>query len=149
MSKAADRIPYHLRPQVTRPSVLVLHEKHGKQYFYVPDEEALFKAALEVLKARNCAHYYYKPEHPKDPGITKEQVEALPEVMKAEGKKKLSTYDQEIRQYEDCLRMYETIQKTIEEGDGRAAWRILRDRNDGEYERVSLEPVLQPGDYKR
>lgn len=135
------------RPFVERPIVLVLHEKHGNQYFYIPDEEALFRAALEVLTSRNKENYFYfKPEIP-NPELTKEQVDSLPPALKKEGEKKYLARKELILRQKYEAEEYESIQSTIKEKDGRKAWRILRDRNGGEYERVSLERLLKPGEY--
>lgn len=44
--------PKNPKPVLRGPAVLVLHEKHGDLFFHVPDEEALFKVALDIVEKR-------------------------------------------------------------------------------------------------
>lgn len=139
-ASAAER-----RPSVERPSVLILHEKHGNRYLLANSDQELHRAALAVLKARMEAGYFYRePEPPEDPGLTKEQVEALPASIRETAKKKLAQYLGDLRYYRDEKKLFEETQRALKEGDGRAAWEILRDRSDHEYERVELVRFEDP-----
>lgn len=136
------------RPDVKKPSVLILHEKHGDRHFLVRDDAELHVTALAVLKARHKSGYYYhRPEKPKDPGITQGQYDILPEALRPEAKRRLNTYSHELRWYESESEWYESMLRVIESGDGKAAWRLLRNR-DGEYERADLVPFQNPEEYR-
>ena len=135
--------PARPAPLIGRPSLLVLHEKHGDLYFHVPDEEALFKVALDIVAKRlRAGHWYLDPKdyEPKPPSVTKEQAEALPEgpVRKA-ALDELSSHARQVSEYRWIKEGWDTIHKAVEEKDGRLAWRVLRDHSDGEYQRVSIE----------
>jgi len=129
------------RPIITKPQLLVFKEKHGERYFHVPDDAALFKAALKVLSERfeeGC--WYYKPEDkPEPPDVTEAQIETLPKSLQAAAMQKRREYNNKLRDYQFELEIFELIEKAIEKKDGRAAWRILKDRAEGEYEGCDLE----------
>jgi hypothetical protein len=131
------------RPLVAEPSVLVLHEKHGEVYFHVPDEESLLRAALLVVKGRlKDGHWYYDPSNdaPKGPGMTKEQVAALPDgPIKADAEKRVAAHTSALRAWYSDVEGWKRVREAVDKDDGRAAWQVLRDYSDGEYQRVSLE----------
>ena len=138
-SEAIKRAP---RPAVEGPSVLVLHEKHGNQYFNVPDEPALFKAALEILKARLKAGWYYDPEDskPKDPGATRAEVGAMkPGPIRQFSAAVVRRYEEELRWWKHLKEQWLGIQQSVKDADAKLAWRLLRERSDHEYENVSIE----------
>lgn len=131
------------RPIVEEPMVLILHEKHGELHFHVPDESALFKIALDIVDKRlRAGHWYLDPKdyEPKNPGMTKEQAEALPEgpIRKA-ALDEIGRHQRQLNEYRWIKEGWETIQKAVKEKDGRLAWRVLRDHSDGEYQRATLE----------
>lgn len=138
-----------MKPVIDRPSVLVLHEKYGEIYFFVPNEETLFSTALEIVKARyNSGRYYSEPVHPGPAPITKEQIESLPDVMKDDGRKKLTAYVRELKFHRREKEMWDEFLEALKEEDGRAAWQFLYERGAYEYERVSIEKILGPGEYR-
>lgn len=131
------------RPVVEEPSLLICHEKHGDLHFHVPDEDAVFHTALDIVTKRlKAGHWYVNPKdyEPKNPGMTKEQAEALPEgpIRKA-ALQEIASHQRQIREYEGFKESWDAIHKAISEKDGRLAWQVLRDYSDGEYQRVSIE----------
>jgi hypothetical protein len=140
---AANKKPRPQRPIIEEPKLLVLHEKHGELYFHIPDEPTLFKVALDIVTKRAKSGYWYiDPEEykPITPSMTKEAAEALPEgPARKAALQEQATYKRERAVYADALETAEYIAKAINEKDGRAAWQVLRDHSDGEYQRVSLE----------
>jgi len=131
------------RPDVEEPCVLVLHEKHGTLHFHIPDEPTLHKVALDILTKRLRADvWYYDPaqDAPKGPGLTKEQAEALPEgSVKVNALKEVSRHAEALKRHAYEAGAFEELKKAVSEKNGKAAWRALRERGDGEYQRVSLE----------
>jgi hypothetical protein len=65
------------RPILSKPSVLICHEKHGEVYFLVNDDEDLFRVALSIVRGRLKAGWWYgEPgDAPTPPDFTKEDVE--------------------------------------------------------------------------
>lgn len=136
------------RPDVRKPSVLILHEKHGDKHFLVRDDAEPHATAMSILRARNkCGYFYFRPEKPKDVGITQKQYDGLPDALKPEAKRKLTSYARELRWYENESEWYETMLRVVESGDGKRAWRLLKSR-DGEYERADLVPFQDPVEYR-
>jgi len=129
------------RPIIREPHVLVFKEKHGDRYFHVPDDAALFAAALSVLTERKKEGYwYYKPEKkPEPPDVTEEQVATLPKSVQVNATVKIRAYKDALRRYEEEVEDFEEIERAVREKDGRAAWQILSDHGDGEYEGYDLE----------
>jgi hypothetical protein len=132
-----------VRPDVTRPCLLVLNEKHGRIYFHIPDEKTLHKVALDILMERVKAGYWYPDpvdSAPESPGLTKEQVDALPEgSIKSDAQKAMTRYQGHLRQHQREFKDFAELQSAITNMDGKAAWRALRQYGDGEYAGVSLE----------
>lgn len=122
---------------------MVLHEKHGELHFHIPDEATLFRVALDIVAKRlKAGHWYIDPKDyvPKDPGMTKEQAEALPEgPIKRAALQEVVSYQRRLSEYHGFKESWDDIQKAVKEKDGKLAWRVLRDYSDGEYQRVSLE----------
>lgn len=131
----------HVKKKVFVPGVVVLEEKHGTAYYNAPDEETLHKVALTILKGRHKAGYWYhKPEAPKKPDYTDPtEIAGLRGDLKKRAEERLTRYKGELAQYEDEKLRFEDIQKAVRENDGALAWRILRERSDYEYEKVTLE----------
>lgn len=142
MAKTPPRVPRALRPLVTEPSLLVLHEKHGDIYFHIPDEARLLVVALDILEKRDRAGYwYYEPDGPpKPPELSAGDIAKLPD-----GKTKdfalnaIREYNLVKRGYDNDVENVAARKKAIAEKNGRAAWQVLREHRDGEYQRVSLE----------
>lgn len=147
MTAVARRAP---RPLVPEPRLLVLAEKHGKRFFHIPDEATLFKFALSILKERHKAGYWYgKPDakdKPETPDVKAEEIDNLPKSLQDDARKKLRQYANELSAYERDVEAYEAIVKAIREKDGRAAWALLYDRRDYEYESIELEHYNRIGD---
>ncbi len=131
-----------LLPIVTTPSVVVCHEKHGNRYFSAKDDAELFETALKILKGRLArkGEWYYEPDVVKaDPGFTQADVDKLPAALKDDAQRKLKQSLNVATQYRREKAEWDRINKAVNENDGKLAWEVLRDRNDHEYEGVSLE----------
>lgn len=138
-------MPPKNRPHV--PSVLVCHEKHGNRYFNALTEEDLYKSALKIVKERSGPDYCYynDPEEfrASPPDIPREMVNAMPP-----GRTKDSLLNQWIAykrheaDHKESVDEYQRIANCIRDNDGKAAFRILCDRSDHEYERIEVEKLL-------
>ena len=135
-------------PIVTEPVLLVFEEKlvfeeeHGSRRYHIPDDATLFKASLKVLTERNEEGYWYpepEGEAPTPPDVKEADIPNLPKSLQDAARKQIRTYLESKRDYDKERVEYDAIQKAIESEDGRAAWDILYDRRDAEYEGVTLE----------
>lgn len=133
--------PRPARPIIEQPTLVILHEKHGQWHFLVQNDEDLFRVALSVVRGRQKQGYWYEKAGPKptEPGFTAAEIEKLPKALQADAQKKLQAYERDLRYWQEVNQNHQDITKCLAENDGRLAWRILRDRSDDEYERVSLE----------
>lgn len=132
------------RPIVSRPSVLLLHEKHGVGVFPANNDEDLFASALLVLTGRfRQGHWYHEPDKPRDLGYTREDLVKFPPGIQFDAANNLKNYAEEMEAYQREIEDYETIKQAVEKQDGRLAWAALKRRSDQryEYERVSIQPL--------
>lgn len=129
------------RPIIESPSLLVCHEKHGEVYFVVQNDEDIFRVALSIVRGRlRSGDWYCEPEgKPSKPDFTAEDIEKLPASLRKEAIRTLTGYQQALQSWEQDNESYTLIGRAVETQDGRAAWRVLRDYSDGEYQRVSIE----------
>lgn len=135
MQKEADT---PREPQAKRQA-LVAQEKHGTRVFDATTETALHKSALALVAERLKIGWYYEPEEPKKPELTKEQVEALPEgKIRKEAKRQHRDYRQELEEHEEDVEFWQNVQTALETQDGALAWKCLQHRDDHEYEQVYL-----------
>jgi hypothetical protein len=138
---------------VKEPSVLILKEKHGDRYFYIPDEAALHEAALEIVTERGKKGYYgpYLTK-PEDLDFTEEDINKLPALLQKEAgpalRAKLQKYKNEMRAWRQCEDEVAFIKKTVEMKHGENAYEILHMRDNAEYERTSLERFEKKGRYR-
>jgi hypothetical protein len=123
------------------PSVLVLREKHETRYFHVPDEAALFDAALIILEGRmkEGRHYSDPGPEPKAPEMTLEQIKNLPDgPIKSFALKSLKTYQGELKWWRHLRSQWGEIQGALKSKDGEKAWAVLYERSTHEYEGVEV-----------
>lgn len=136
--------------------IIVCHEKHGESYYDASTLEALHRSALAILTYRfNLGYVYYDPREDTHEftlarrkeradliAMTDEQIAAIPsDVARVELRKKRRAALQREREDERTAVEYERIKAAVENKDGAAAWELLCDRSDHEYERVELETL--------
>jgi hypothetical protein len=142
MPTAAKKVPAPC-PFVAEPMLLIFKEKHGDRYFHVPNDKTLFRVALYVLTERYKQGYWYpKPsdqDKPTPPDINEAGIAKLPQSLQGTAKKNLQEYKRALAEYTDLVSEYEGIKKTVDTENGRAAWILLRNRRDAEYEGFDLE----------
>ncbi len=131
------------RPTVREPSVLVLKEKHGEQYFLVQSDQDLHRIALTIVKGRLKDRWYYDPSEedlPKKPELTEDEVAAMkPSGIKKMAEGQIGVYKAAMRHREIACEDYAGMVKALQAEDGRGAWNFLRNRRDHEYEGFSIE----------
>lgn len=154
---------------VREPSVLVLHEKHGDDYWRVNDDAELNRAALEILRRRDAEGYWYlEPKREwyvdvkDDDTITRfeaippETLAMLPAPTRAEMRAAYDEAKEHLRRAEPQLRRDQawwrlmkgllaqpaevSLARTNQAGRP-LAWLVLQERGDGEYEGVSVEKL--------
>jgi hypothetical protein len=125
---------------------LIAKEKHATRYFDASTEEALYAAALKLLKERmsqyGCirspgkASAWYKSADI----LTDEQIAALPnDALKSQADRARCEARRLKQQYEEALVTWGAARAAREENDGAAAWQVLQMREDYEYEGFSFE----------
>jgi hypothetical protein len=133
------------RPIVSKPQLLVLHEKHGNLYFHIKNDKVLFAIALDVLTNRLKSGYWYHNPTKYDfksevPEISRAEAEALQEGgLKTLALEKVRAHERRQRDRDNELREWADLKKAVETKSGRLAWQVLKARSDHEYERISLE----------
>lgn len=125
------------------PSVLVVHEEHGVDYYLIPDLESLHSAAFSVLVGRYEKGWYSPEKEPTKLGLTIEQIDALPigDVFKRFATQEFQRYEIDFRHWQESVALYANIEKAIETKDGSLAWQILQDLECYGSYRCSLEPL--------
>ena len=124
---------------VKTPSVLIVSEKHERYYFHIPDDDALFRVALDILKERFESGEWYEMEpEPKHPGFEKADIVKIPHGLKQDAEMRLLEFNEEKKEWKKSKEEIDKIEQTIKEHNGQLAWRLLLNRKEYEYERVEL-----------
>ncbi len=129
--------------------IIVAQEADGDRYFEATDYHSWAKNSLKLLKERFEQGYYDPPSKPPNgPVLTEQEILALPEHLREQESKRLSSLSAEIKDYNEELEDYEEIKRICETEDisqGRrgwpVAWLCLLKREWCEYEKVSLESL--------
>lgn len=133
-------------PVVDRPMLVVLREKHGDGYYLVRDLDELHRTALGILRGRHEQDiWYFEPREPKKPEVG--DPEELPKALRGVAREKLRFYEQEQARYEEEKDWFNRMSRALVLLDGRAAWELLQERADHEYEGIDLERFEDPGSY--
>ena len=122
--------------------ILRFEEKHGDRYFVILGEKELHQACLKVLKERfQDRNWYYNPpsDEPEIPAYTQEQILQLQGAAREAAQREFNNYKKELRDHQKDMEQWARIKIAVETGDGAAAFQILQDRSDYEYERMVLE----------
>ncbi len=141
------------------PYILVLHEKWGDAFFLMNESEDVLKFALETLESRFAGGYYYEPE--KIPNSFDEYFKVVHKMGLIEAQELADNYGDSVRlgnrtaqreidsmqaSYNEMLHeieQYHLIKSTVENKNGKAAWRILQERSSCgyQYEGFSRERI--------
>lgn len=121
------------------PVVVVQKHKHNSLYYLAHSQEELLKVFVRMVRENNNAEYYYKPEKPKlRDALTEEQIAVLPEKYRKVEAAAVAANARMLRDYEEALEDWKLIQKALS-GDGEAAYEVLDNRRDHEYEGWAIE----------
>lgn len=128
-----------------RQRIIVFKEKHGNRYFDAATDEKLHAAALKVLRDRFNIGWYYPPASLKEDPMAK--IAELEEALKVlkdsdlikQTKKKIEQTKREIMSRKEQVLEWLTIQKALEESNGKLAYQVLNFRRDYEYEEFDFE----------
>lgn len=122
------------------PFLCVVKEKHGDRYFHCVTIEALQAVALKLVTERHQENYYQAGPASEELGLTKEQIDALPDGM-IKGFA-IQEYDRRLR-YDRALQEERKVEriaaKAITDHNGALALWILEQRERHEYEGFTLE----------
>jgi hypothetical protein len=122
--------------------IVVFENKYGPNYYSIPTDEDLKKAAVLQVQERHSLNYFPEPRKPEDIDITEEIIDTLPESMKYSARYKLNAYNANMSEYESMLEDYKLVQRALD-GDGDAALSIINNRSDYEYEGYEIiEPTV-------
>lgn len=128
--------------------ILILKEKHGNWYFYVPTDEVLYEISQKIVKARHEAGYWYGDievgEEPKEP-VKPDNFDNQPDYIKKAYESAYKEYRKERSNYLSSLDEKTALEDALK--GGKAAWRFLLGRSKYEYEGVELEHTSNPDEY--
>jgi len=124
----------------TWPQILIEYGKHDNEFWYIADEAALHRAAIKIVAARvKCG--YIRPPGDGPEGLQEEvpaeMLARLPKAMQEQAKRTKERNAYARREYATAVKLWVLAQRA-QDGDGAAAWELLRERRDHEYERVEL-----------
>ncbi len=123
--------------------ILVFNEKHADRYFVVLNQQELESACWKILSERfheGC--WYYAPEEsdkPKAPDYTMEQAKQLKGEAQKAAIREVVSYNSKLRTWDREQNQYIRIKNAVESKDTKAAYELLKERGDYEYEGLSLE----------
>jgi hypothetical protein len=124
------------------PLLLVLHDKHERDYYLCEDEAALGRACLDVLKARMDPKYGYITVPPIEPwGLTPEapgDIDEIPAVYRNQERNTRASNLRIRRKHAETLMDYERAKDALTDGDGLGAYVVLDARKDHQYEGFDL-----------
>lgn len=141
-TKRFDRLPW--------PQLLVLKGKDEAQYYLLANVEALHAAALEILRKRATGPYPWiaKPDDQpyglEDGELTPDQIADLPPAFQKTAKDIVFRNTRRRQEHNDHIAEWAEVQRALAENDGAAAFRILEDRRDHEYEGFELVTLRVP-----
>jgi hypothetical protein len=122
--------------------LIILHEKHGTRNVVSESSDGFFKFFLELLKDRKDFGYFHEPDEPQSPSMSEDAANALPAgPVKKMALAEIENYKQSLRFYKNDRNEFLTVNKALEEGNGRLAYSILKSRSDmgAEYEEMTVE----------
>ena len=127
------------------PRLLILKDKHENDYYLINDIDALLRAAVKIVEMRIEQRYFYEPQREKLlEEVPDDVIDKLPEAMKKNALSDKSSNKYAETRYQRELAQWQMIQKVIAEKDGMAAFQVLDDRKDHEYEGWSLDRIRIP-----
>jgi hypothetical protein len=140
-SRYADNYDYH--------QLLILEEKHYTYRFAVPNLDALLDACMQVFLRRDKEGFWFRHLNPKErelvkqPDLTPEQIAKLSDgEVKDAALRQIEYHEQALEQEKKYDVQWKLLQ-AARKGDRVAAYRLLSNRGDGEYEGFKLETLDQ------
>jgi hypothetical protein len=137
-------LPKYIRrilDNVKYPTLLVLHEKHDRDYYLCEDEAALGRACLDVLAARADPKYGYITSPPKEPvGLMSEvsgDIDAVPAIYQDQEKRARASNLSVRHRHAERVREYKQVKDALAEMDGLGAYMILH------FLRVDVRAALE------
>lgn len=139
-------------PLFEGPKLLILKEKHGTSYYFIPNEAHLHAVALQVLTERLKEGWYGKESNFKDDsGLTPKQkyknlleerercAQIEDEEIRDAALKIMEGRISDLKWSERVTREIRGIHAAVRLGNGEFAWQMLIDRSDLQYEGYQLE----------
>lgn len=142
---APPRRPQTL-PVFEGPKVLVLTEKHGVYHYLIRNEAHLHAIALRILNSRMEGGYVVPEEECQvDEEDLRKLKEELPRIEAIENEKirkaSMEVWESQmasLKMDQECLDQTKSIRRVLAAKNGAAAWGILQERSENEYEHVEL-----------
>lgn len=123
--------------------LLVFKAKYDNIYFRACNWEAVYAAALCMLKVFNDAHYYDPRSAPKEPRQSRQYVDELPDntMEKVIGIRNWEQYEIGVEQRKRDVAFKDYIDLVLKTQDGETAWDIIKQRGDLGYEYETFSVV--------
>jgi hypothetical protein len=137
-----------LKGHLDKNSIVIFKEKHSDRYFAIPDIDTFCKVALKIVTERFKEGWYGDESDYSidEPGLSREQVEALPEgKIKHDAMKRIADYEAELKGKARYLVDYKTSKRVVKEKDAPGALMFLLQRGkSGEYESWDIQGLESP-----
>lgn len=126
---------------ISKPAhqILLVHEKHGTRFFYVPEEKDLHAVALKIVKERHANDYYQAPYELEQPDVDEESISSLPKAVQRAAADAWKRYRNDLIEHQRQLDDFNLAEAAVEQNDGEKAWELLQVRSEYEYENCKLE----------
>jgi len=127
--------------RVQWPRVLVLKGDDQDGYYLINDIDHLLRVAVQIVADRMKQSYYYAPRQPRlMEEVSDDVVATLPKTMQVIAQTTKIRNAREQLAFDRAAKDWALIQQA-HDGDGLAAFTVLDNRKDHEYEDWSLEPL--------
>jgi hypothetical protein len=137
-----------LKGHLDKNSIVIFKEKHSNRYFHIPDIDTFCKVALKIVSERFKESWYGDESDYQidEPGLSREQVEALPEgKIRHDAMKRIADYEAEMKGKARYIIEYKTSKRVVKDKDGAGALMFLLNRGkDGEYEGWDIQGLESP-----
>lgn len=123
--------------------IIIFREKHGNRYFDSSTNELRNAACLVVLQERFFDFWYEPNDEPSSGNIlSEEQIAQLPtELLRNQEAIVRRDYLGDLRRQKEEIKFYERAKLAIETKDGKAAYQLLLERVDAEYEDFDVKKL--------
>ena len=150
--KLLETSPYHffeeflLRiadDEVITNKIIIFREKHGDMIYSIPTLNDLYKVSIHVLKQRIDNGYIQKRNIKlNELGFIESDIKEMPAGIQKAARIELDNYINTLKEYKENNNYYDLVLKSINENNGKLAYKLLKNKINCEYEDFDIvEPI--------